>query len=224
MAKAGVYDFSVSVGDYLKTLWLCAQGGSVSTGDLAARLGVSPPSVTGMLGKLEKLGFVTYTRYHGAQLTPQGRQEALRLIRRHRLIETFLIDYLEYSWEEVHQEAELMEHAMTDRFTERLATKLGEPLFDPHGDPIPRADGTLPDRPGTPLTEVSVGQRLEVTRVHSQDAELLQYLERLGIKPGVEVAVASREPFGGLLQINAAETRQALSRDLAALIEGKVLA
>jgi DtxR family Mn-dependent transcriptional regulator len=144
MTKTLSSDLSVSVGDYLKALWLRSQDGSVSTGDLAMHLAVSPPSVTGMLNKLKKLGLVTYERYYGAQLTPQGRQEALRLIRRHRLVETFLIDYLDYTWEEVHQEAELMEHAMTDRFTERLAKRLGQPLFDPHGDPIRVLTGRYP--------------------------------------------------------------------------------
>jgi DtxR family Mn-dependent transcriptional regulator len=223
MVKAPSRDFSVSVGDYLKALWLCSQDGSVSTGDLATYLAVSPPSVTGMLNKLKKLGLVTYERYYGAQLTPQGQQEALRLIRRHRLVETFLIDYLDYSWEEVHQEAELMEHAMTDRFTERLAKRLGQPLFDPHGDPIPRADGTLPDQPSVPLAEVPIGERLEVTRVRTQDADLLQYITSLGIKPSTEVEVIAREPYGGLLQITLGGLQQAVSRELALLIEGQVV-
>jgi len=223
MTKVISRDLSVSVGDYLKALWLCSQDGSVSTGDLAIHLAVSPPSVTGMLNKLKKLGLVTYERYHGAQLTPQGQQEALRLIRRHRLVETFLIDYLDYSWEEVHQEAELMEHAMTDRFTERLAKRLGQPLFDPHGDPIPRADGTVPDQPSIPLAEVPVGKRLEVTRVRSQDADILQYIVSLGVKPGAEVEVVAREPYGGLLQITLGGLQQAVSRELALLIEGQVI-
>lgn len=175
-----------------------------------------------MLNKLKKLGLVTYERYHGAHLTPQGQQQALRLIRRHRLVETFLIDYLNYSWEEVHQEAELMEHAMTDRFTERLAKRLGQPLFDPHGDPIPRADGTIPDQPGIPLAEVPIGKRLEVTRVRSQDADILQYIISLGVKPGTEVEVTGREPYGGLLQITLGGLRQAISREFASLIEGQV--
>lgn len=223
MTKTISRDLSVSVGDYLKALWLCSQDGSVSTGDLATHLAVSPPSVTGMLNKLKKLDLVTYERYYGAQLTPQGQQEALRLIRRHRLVETFLIDYLNYSWEEVHQEAELMEHAMTDRFTERLAKRLGQPLFDPHGDPIPRADGTVPDQPSIPLAEVPVGNRLEVTRVRSQDADILQYITSLGVKPGAEVEVTAREPYGGLLQITLNGLQQAVSRELASLIEGQII-
>jgi DtxR family transcriptional regulator, Mn-dependent transcriptional regulator len=223
MTKTVPRDLSVSVGDYLKALWLRSQDGSVSTGDLATHLAVSPPSVTGMLNKLKKLDLVTYERYYGAQLTPQGEQEALRLIRRHRLVETFLIDYLDYSWEEVHQEAELMEHAMTDRFTERLAKRLGQPLFDPHGDPIPRADGTVPDQPSTPLAEVSIGKRLEVTRVRSQDADILQYIVSLGVKPGAEVEVIAREPYGGLLQITLGGLQRAVSRELASLIEGQVI-
>lgn len=216
-------DLSVSVGDYLKALWIQAQGENVSTGDLAAHLEVSPPSVTGMLSKLQRLGLVTHERYRGASLTPAGRSEALRLIRRHRLIETFLIEYLDYAWEEVHHEAERLEHAMSDSFTERLAQKLGQPLVDPHGDPIPQADGTVPERPSTPLVEVPVGSSLEVNRVRSQEAEVLQYVTQLGIRPGTTLVVSAREPLGGLIQLNLSGMERAVSRELASLIEGRIV-
>ncbi len=212
---------SDSVGNYLKAIWVLAEDGSISTKELAGHLGVTAPSVTGMLGKLAKLGFVTYERYYGAKLTQAGRLEALRLLRRHRLIETFLIDYLDYSWDEVHDEAEMMEHTMTERFTERLAEKLAQPAFDPHGDPIPAADGTLPQRVGEPLANLKIGEKLRVNRILSQESEVLSYLFNLGVKPGALLEVEGIEPFGKLFHIAGQSGKFALSADLAGQIEGE---
>ena len=212
---------SDSVGNYLKAIWVLAEDKSISTKELAEHLGVTAPSVTGMLGKLAKLGLVTYERYYGAKLTQAGRLEALRLLRRHRLIETFLLDYLDYSWDEVHDEAELMEHTMTERFTERLAEKLAQPAFDPHGDPIPAADGTLPERVGEPLSSLNVGEKLRVNRILSQESEVLSYLFNLGVKPGVVLTVNGLEPFGRLFQVTGQGGQFALSADLAGQIEGE---
>ena len=213
---------STSVEDYLKAIWVLAEDGSVSTNDLAAQIGVTAPSVTGMLNKLAKLDLVTYERYRGARLTDAGRTEALRLLRRHRLIETFLIDYLDYSWDEVHEEAELMEHSMTERFTERLADKLGQPAFDPHGDPIPTAEGAMPRQAGKPLASLGVGDRLEVNRILSQESEVLAYLLALGVRPGAMLEVQGIEPFGRLFQVVSDERSFALSADLAEQIEGHI--
>lgn len=212
---------SDSVGNYLKAIWVLAEDENVSTKALAEHLDVTAPSVTGMLGKLAQLGLVTYERYHGAKLTNEGRLEALRLLRRHRLIETFLIDYLDYSWDEVHDEAELMEHTMTERFTERLAEKLEQPAFDPHGDPIPAADGTLPQRVGNPLTSLKIGQKLKVNRILSQESEILTYLFGLGVKLGAVLEVTGIEPFGRLFHVTGQDGRFALSADLAQQIEGE---
>src|SRR5829696_5922393 len=132
---------STSVGDYVKAIWALAGAGVASTKDVADRLSISSASVSAMFGRLQEMGLVRYRRYHGASLTEEGLAEALRLVRRHRLIETFLMDQLGYSWEEVHEEAEQLEHAVSDRFTERLADLLGHPDHDPHGDPIPAVDG-----------------------------------------------------------------------------------
>ncbi|MEM7738770.1 MAG: metal-dependent transcriptional regulator [Deinococcota bacterium] len=254
MAKSTVPALSDAIGDYLKALWSLSQTRSlpvstsvdlvaqdrvdsgdvledstpVSTNDLATHLGVTAPSVTGMLNKLAKRGLVKYQRYYGATLTEAGRQEALRLIRRHRLIETFLSTYLDYSWDEVHEEAELMEHTMTERFTERLAAKLGHPTFDPHGDPIPAADGSLPSRPRQLLAELEVGDTLYVTRILSQDSHVLSYLQGTGIQPGTTLTVTGREPFGKLLHLDLknAEVHTnprtvAVSFELAQRIEGQ---
>src|SRR5918999_5278008 len=128
---------SVSVGDYLKAVWEVAGSGAASTKEVAERLSIAPPSVTNMFVRLQEMGLVEYERYRGASLTRRGREEALRLIRRHRLIETFLLEHLGYSWREVHEEAERLEHAVSDGFTERLAEFPGHPDQDPHGDPSP---------------------------------------------------------------------------------------
>ena len=219
MANAG--SLSTSVENYLKAIWVLAEGGSVSTNDLAAQLGVTAPSVTGMLNKLARLGLVTYERYRGASLTPEGRAQALRLLRRHRLIETFLIDYLDYTWDEVHEEAEEMEHVISERFTERLASKLGQPEFDPHGDPIPQSDGTIPRQAGAALASLEVGQKLVVTRILSQESEVLTYLFGLGVRPGAVIELQGVEPFNRLFHVARRGASFALSADLAQQIEGR---
>ena len=154
-------DPSSSVGDYLKAVWELtgASGGAASTKEVAGRLSVSPASVSGMFGRLREMRLVEYERYRGATLTDAGRAEALRLVRRHRLIETFLLEHLGYPWEEVHGEAERLEHAVSDAFTERLAELLGHPARDPHGDPIPGADGTLAVEDSRPLVESRKGMK-----------------------------------------------------------------
>src|ERR687895_2398875 len=134
---------SASVEDYVKAIWEVAGSGAASTKDVAERLSIAPPSVTNMFARLQEMGLVEYERYRGASLTERGREEALRLVRRHRLIETFLLEHLGYSWQEVHEEAERLEHAVSDGFTERLAEFLGHPDQDPHGDPKPPAGGSF---------------------------------------------------------------------------------
>ncbi|UCH27679.1 MAG: metal-dependent transcriptional regulator [Trueperaceae bacterium] len=214
---------SPSVGDYLKALWSIGKDESVSTNDLAERLGISSASVSSMLAKLKGSGLVHYQRYRGARLSAKGRREALRLVRRHRLLETFMITHLDYSWDEVHEEAETLEHALSERFTERLANLLDHPSHDPHGDPIPNTDGSLPDTPNTPLAKLEPGQTLEVARLLSQSSEALTYLAELGINPGTEIEVTVREPVGGLLHVKIDGTENALSRELALLIEGRTI-
>ena len=213
---------STAVGDYLKAIWQVAGSEPAATGDIARELGVTAPSVTGMLGKLAAMELIRYQPYRGAELTDAGRAEALRLIRRHRLLETFLIRDLGFGWDEVHQEAERMEHAMSERFTERLAQHLGQPTFDPHGDPIPRRDGSLPDGPDTPLVDAADGDRFEVHRVLSQDSLVLAYLAGLDIEPGRILRVVAREPLGNLLMLRSGERHVSLSKELATMILGSV--
>lgn len=194
-------DLSSSTGDYLKTIWRVAGTGAASTGDIARVLGVTAPSVTGMLVRMKGLGLIGYQPYKGAELTESGRREVMRLLRRHRVLETFMIEHLGFGWDEVHVEAERMEHAMSDEFTDRLARYLGHPSFDPHGDPIPRSDGSLPDSPAAPLSSVAVGSTFRVYRVLAQDRETLSYLTALGIEPGCELLVAGTEPTGRLMRV-----------------------
>ena len=215
---------SISIEDYLKAIWLVAQEGVASTNTLAEQLQVASPSVSAMLGKLQDAGFVSHERYRGVTLTARGRQEALRLLRRHRLVETFLLEHLGYGWDEVHGEAERLEHAVSDRFTERLAEFLGHPSHDPHGDPIPEADGTLPDTPNVPLAEVEVGRALQVSRLLSQASDVLSYLADVGIQPGVRLEVTRREPVGGLVHVTLGDKQEVLSKELAMLIRGAVVA
>jgi DtxR family Mn-dependent transcriptional regulator len=175
---------SRSVGDYLKAVWEVAQMGTASTKEIADRLSVAPPSVTSMLGRLRERGLVDYERYQGASLTEAGRLEALRLLRRHRLIETFLLEHLGYGWDEVHEEAERLEHAVSDEFTERLAELLRHPERDPHGDLIPSADGSLEPDDSFPLSAAIAGQRLRIYRVGADEAAKLAHLEEQGLTPG----------------------------------------
>ena len=213
-------ELSNAVGDYLKAIWLLGRGEAVSTNDLAGHLDVSAPSVSGMLARLQEQGWIDYERYRGARPTLSGEREALRLLRRHRLLETFMIVHLGYGWDEVHDEAERLEHAVSDRFSEQLATLLGHPSHDPHGDPIPNADGSMPTTPNTPLAEAAIGSILTVSRLLSQEADVLAYLNSLDIRPGKRLRVIRREPLGGLMYVEVAGKEQAVSKELALLIRG----
>jgi DtxR family transcriptional regulator, Mn-dependent transcriptional regulator len=180
---------SSSVGDYLKAIWELAGEGVASTKDVADRLSISSASVSNMFVRLREMGLAEYERYRGASLTEAGRLEALRLLRRHRLIETFLLECLGYSWDEVHEEAESLEHSVSDAYTERLAEFLGHPEQDPHGDPIPTRDGTLELDDSFPLAEAAAGQRIRVFRVGPEDAPTLAVLKESGLLPGKMLTV-----------------------------------
>jgi DtxR family transcriptional regulator, Mn-dependent transcriptional regulator len=189
---------SASVGDYLKAIWEIAGSGVASTKDVAGRLSIAPPSVTNMFVRLQEMGLVEYERYRGVSLTVRGREEALRLVRRHRLIETLLVEHLGYSWEEVHEEAENLEHAVSDAFTERLAEFLGHPDQDPHGDPIPAADGTMQPDDSFPLSEAAAGQRVRVSKV-GDDPSTLDYLGEHSLVPGRFLSVTEVRELDGVV-------------------------
>ncbi len=192
---------SSSVGDYVKAVWEIAGTGAASTKDVAARLSVSPASVSNMFVRLQEMGFVEYERYRGASLTGRGREEALRLVRRHRLIETFLLEHLGYSWREVHGEAERLEHVVSDGFTERLAEFLGHPAQDPHGDPIPAADGTLEPDDSFPLSEAASGRRVRIHKVSDDDSSVLDHLSKHGLVPGRLLSVREVRGLDGVVTV-----------------------
>jgi DtxR family Mn-dependent transcriptional regulator len=208
-------DLSESQEDYLKQIFLLGEGGtSVSTQSLADRLNVRPASVTGMVRRLAESGFVDHRRYHGVRLTDLGRQVALEVLRHHRLLETFLARALGYSWDEVHEEAERLEHVISDRFEARMAEILGHPTRDPHGDPIPDSSLTMPGLgSGRRLTELASGMSGRLVRVSAQDRDSLNLLARIGLTPGTAVVV--RESTGSEVRIEVVGGQYLVPWDLA---------
>jgi DtxR family Mn-dependent transcriptional regulator len=186
------------VEDYLKAIYdIERSGGVAATNDIAGRLNIAPASVSGMVRRLADQGLLAHERYHGVRLTPAGRKAALRTIRRHRVIEAYLVRALGYPWDGVHEEAERLEHAASDALIDRMAAAIGEPVTDPHGAPIPTREGQIDETRHRTLAEMAVGQRARVVRVGDEDAGLLRYLDSLGLRPGVQVTLADRAPFDG---------------------------
>jgi DtxR family Mn-dependent transcriptional regulator len=187
---------SASVEDYVKAIYaLEARHGAVSTNALADRLGVSAPAVSAMVKKLAALGYARHSRYRGVRLTSSGRRVALEVLRHHRLLETYLVEELGVPWDRVHAEAEVLEHVLSEGLEERIAAKLGEPTRDPHGDPIPAADGTVVERPTVALTSLEDGTHATFVRVSDSDPALLRELGRRRIRPGDRLEVVSVHPL-----------------------------
>jgi len=208
-----------SVEDYLKAIYrLSPEGRTASTSEIAHLLELSPPSVSGMVKRLSELGLLEHVPYKGVQLTDSGRRAALRMVRRHRLIEAYLVEFLGYSWDAVHPEAERLEHAVSDTLVERMAAALGHPAADPHGDPIPEADGSIREPASTPLGDLEVGATVEILRVDEREPERLRYLASLGLTPGVVVTVRDRQPFGGPVTVESAGARHVLGQELAQVV------
>jgi DtxR family Mn-dependent transcriptional regulator len=185
--------------DYLKAIYELERhgGGAAGTNDLASRLDVAAASVSGMVQRLARLGLVRAERYRGARLTAAGRTAALQLIRRHRIIESYLVTRLGFGWDDVHEEAERLEHAASDELIDRMAEAIGNPTQDPHGAPIPTARGEVDETRLSSIADLGVGAQATVVRMSDRDPEFLRYLDGLGIKPGAEVEVTQRAPFGG---------------------------
>jgi len=211
-----------SVDNYLKAILALsgAEEHRVSSTSLAERLGVAPPSVTNMLQKLASspLPFVEYERHRGVRLSATGKRRALEVLRHHRLIETFLFEVLDYPLEEVHEEAERLEHFISERFEERIAAKLGHPRFDPHGHCIPAMDGKMPKQLSRPLTDLDERGTFVVDSVSDEDASLLKRLRAHGVIPGARLQVTSASPDGFILRTSGASKALHLSRDLAAAV------
>jgi DtxR family Mn-dependent transcriptional regulator len=189
--------------------------GSVGTGAVAERVGVTPASASAMLRRLADEGLLELTPYHGVRLTKRGEQVALEVIRHHRLIELFLAEVLGMPWDRVHDEAEVLEHHISEELEERIASALGDPSRDPHGDPIPSRDLAIADDDTAPLVELEVGASGVFERVSDRDPEMLRYLDSRGIRPGVRVRVAGREPFDGPIRVEVEGTEHALGAPLA---------
>lgn len=203
--------------DYLKAIYLLQQHGKeVSTSLLGEQLGgFKPGSVTGMIKKLAELQLVAHTPYQGVRLTPAGEKIALEVLRHHRLIELYLVEALGYSWDEVHEEAEELEHYISEKLEARIAAHLGQPTVDPHGDPIPTLDGEIADGDHIRLSDLPVGTPRHIVRVIDQDAARLRYLADLGLMPGTLIEVREAAPFDGPLSLQIGEQVQPIDRRLA---------
>jgi DtxR family Mn-dependent transcriptional regulator len=209
---------TAAVQDYVKALYLLETEGddSVATRSLAARLGVTAASATNMLKKLDSLGLVDHVPYAGASLTQAGTKVALEMIRHHRLLETYLAEALGVPWDQVHAEAEVLEHVLSEELEERISARLGHPKADPHGHPIPGKDGSVPEESRSRLWGAPDGGHVEVEHVSDQKSDVLRYLERVGIKPGATVEVVERGPLEGPLyvRVESSDEVHALSKEL----------
>ena len=189
---------TISTQDYLKTIYELTESGDIaSTNALAQKMNISAPSVTGMIQKLasSKPALVTYQKHQGVTLTRDGRKAALEVIRHHRLLEAWLVQTLGYSWDEVHEEAERLEHVISEDFEKRIAAAMGHPTRDPHGELIPTADLVMPEDTSTPLSSLRPKQTGTVQYVKAADTELLRYLEGLGLIPDAEIEISDYSPF-----------------------------
>ncbi|MGA7192765.1 MAG: metal-dependent transcriptional regulator [Anaerolineales bacterium] len=203
-----------SIQNYLKVIYeLTEDGEAASTTALAARLRIAPASVTGMMQKLAstKPALVEYRKHQGVTLTSAGKRAALEVIRHHRLIEAWLVQTLDYSWDEVHNEAEKLEHVISEEFEERIASAMGYPLRDPHGEPIPSADLIMPKDQGIALAKLKPKQEACIQRVHAQDAGFLKHLEELGLVIGVRVKTLEVSDYDQVMHIQLRGRKEAIA-------------
>ena len=215
---------SQAVEDYLKTIYKLQQDGeSVSTSDIARAMDVSSASVTNMVKRLAQLNLVEYESYRGVTLTETGEKVALEIIRHHRLLELYLREVMGYSWDKVHEEAEHLEHHISEEFEDKLDEILGYPTHDPHGDPIPTREGQIADVTTDPLAEVQPGQSVRIQRVSDTDPEMLSYLEEMGLLPGTSVEIVQKEPFHGPITVRLNKGEQVLGYRIASNIFVKPL-
>ncbi|MEF8843608.1 MAG: metal-dependent transcriptional regulator [Haloarculaceae archaeon] len=207
--------------DYIKAMYVLENdaGERVATSALADYLDVTPPTVSSMLTKLEERGLIDREQYKGATLTEEGELVALEILRHHRLLESFLTEHLDYDWADVHDEADRLEHHISDELSERIAEALDNPGVDPHGDPIPDAKLRLPEGEATSrLADVDVGDRVVVRRIRHQGDEELRYLADAGVRPDVELEVVDVAPFG-MVTVATPDGEQSLPEEIAGLIE-----
>jgi DtxR family transcriptional regulator, Mn-dependent transcriptional regulator len=208
-----ISEVSVAVQDYAKAIY--SIGGEASNSAISERLGVSPASASAMVKRLESLGLVVHRPYHGVSLTPAGERVALEVIRHHRLIELYLAQALGMPWDRVHEEAEVLEHAISPQLSQLIAEALGNPTRDPHGDPIPTPEGEIEERPTRALAELDPGEHGTFVRVSDSDPEMLRYLSERGITPGDSFEVVDKQPFDGPLTVRFDGQEHALGGGLA---------
>jgi DtxR family Mn-dependent transcriptional regulator len=208
---------SSAVEDYAKAIYALEHRGAkpVTTTALASRLGVTAASASGMVKRLHELGLVSHEPYRGVSLTNAGRRLALEVIRHHRLLELYLVESLGVPWDRVHQEAEVLEHVLSEELEELIAAKLGDPTHDPHGDPIPTRDLTIQEMETQSLESLAAGTRGVFARVSDSNPEMLRYLAERGIAPGEELEVAERQPFGGPVFVRFGDEVHPLGGELA---------
>ena len=206
---------SATLEEYLESIYKLAERGAVRPGQIAEAMRVSAPTVTATLGRLQDRGLVSRSADGGVELTLAGRQQALDIIRRHRLAERFLVDVLGLSWDEVHDEACQLEHALSPKVQEALERFMDNPEVCPHGHPIPSADGAIAVQEGAPLCQSGPGDEVSIVRIEDEDGELLSYLSSLGMFPGTTVRVCDVAPFKGPLMVEIAGARYALGREIA---------
>jgi DtxR family Mn-dependent transcriptional regulator len=217
---------SEAVEDYAKTIYALQSRqntDAVKTNAIAHRLGVTAASASSMVKKLADLGLVAHVRYRGVRLTAEGQRIALEVLRHHRLLETYLNQALGMPWDRVHDEAEILEHHISEELEKRIATTLNDPTRDPHGDPIPNEDLTLQDESTVALSELEPGQSALFTRVSDSDATLLSYLAEQHLLPGTELVVEDKQPFDGPLFVRAGEHHHVLGATLARAMRMRLL-
>ncbi|CAM3391255.1 metal-dependent transcriptional regulator [Isoptericola cucumis] len=210
--------------DYLKAVWSAGEWSDekVTTGLLADRLGVGPSTVSETVRRLTAQGLLGHEPYRGVWLTDLGRRYALVMVRRHRLLETWLVHDLGYRWDEVHDEAEVLEHAVSERLVERIAARLGHPERDPHGDPIPSPSGQVVRPEAVPLVDLDAGRQGVVARISDADPEALRYLADLGLELDLPVAVSQRREFAGTLGVTWEREGEPVAVDLGLLAASRI--
>ena len=210
---------SQSIEDYLKAIYkLETDDKGAPTSRIANAMDVSSASATNMVKRLAEMGLVDYESYKGARLTESGKKIALEIIRHHRLLELYLLEVMGYSWDEVHDEAEKLEHHISEQFEDKIAELLNDPTHDPHGDPIPTKDGVLPEADEEPLIEADESNAYMISRVKDQDPERLRYLEKEGLLPGAQLSIKKKGPFDGPLTLVVEDQEKVIGHDLASTI------
>ena len=219
-----IQELAPRISDCLKVIYAMQERGQkVTTSAVHEQLGVSDATVTMLFKDFAEAGWVEHTPYRGVRLTPLGERKAMEVIRHHRLLELYLARELGYSWDKVHDEADKLEHVISEEFEDRLDALLGYPTVDPHGDPIPSKDGIISVRKGCMLTELPMGQSALILRVNDQNPEKLCYLGQLGLYPETRVQMIERAPFGGPLRVLVGEIPQQVERVLGAELAEQII-